>query len=593
MANILNNNFHNLKLKPNHDEYWDLFLNKDSHVSHNFRQNGIHDECLRAYIDVSQDGCVKDNIINGLDGYKWEFAHTTTHTLQNIGYTGFDNGLLSFKKDRILNTDFINLYQNSSFTVEGKETLQLHQVSGSTMVYDYPLTVEDFQVKLNGGFYQGFFKTECDKYQILPSKMEDGDVWAYEFVLKKTDFEKESTKTLNDKYPNNKGIFFYIGTRAENKWIYLYDDTYHDDCHTFTYDDYIDGVEIDPKTYKINNFLDVSLSEDVFEEKWEDTATDDFVANTYYHNNTIHHSPNMNEEKVSKGDFFGDNYLSDTSVFEGGDCLDTDYIEGDVDISNIEYTTNESFKIGKYEEFFDVDNKFLLFNRTCEGFNVKNWEEGSSVRYITERNDFDENLFLLMNRTCTGHNVNTIETLKRSYKKEYDLYKDLYNNALAFRITDDGAIGYRYLVQDCEGEKPYKILEGYSKNHIVPKDEWCVIHVKIHAQLTTMQLRFYVNGNLVFITDPMPKLQLKALDEIMEKQETVPFNISLGGGTQGLCDVILPNYMIDPYRVYPLEKHFGGSFIGYFKSFKFYDCDMEYLDIMDNFKNEMSNLGLI
>lgn len=83
--------------------------------------------------------------------------------------------------------------------------------------------VEDGYTSLNGGFYQGFFKTECDKYQVLPSSFEDGDVMHFEFTLRKCDKEAESTKTMNDKYPNNKGIFFYLGTRAENKWIYLYD----------------------------------------------------------------------------------------------------------------------------------------------------------------------------------------------------------------------------------------------------------------------------------------------------------------------------------------------------------------------------------
>ena len=146
------------------------------------------------------------------------------YTLYNIGYTGFDNGLLHFRKDRILNKDFIELYKNSEYLIGGDKSLKLHRVTGSTLVYEYPLTVEDFQIKLNGGFYQGFFKTECDKYQVLPSELEQGDTWSYEFVLKKLNMKKESTKTLNDKYPENKGIFFYIGTRAENKWIYLYDE---------------------------------------------------------------------------------------------------------------------------------------------------------------------------------------------------------------------------------------------------------------------------------------------------------------------------------------------------------------------------------
>lgn len=606
MSNIKNNNFQFLKLKTNNDEYWDFFLDNESYDTYSFYNGVMYDGCLRAYIDVSQYDCVDEGTINSLEQYQWEYANSIKHTLYNIGYTGFDNGLLHFRKDRILNKDFIELYKNSKYLIDGDKSLKLHIVTGSTLVYEYPLTVEDFQIKLNGGFYQGFFKTECDKYQVLPSVLEQGDTWAYEFVLKKTEHEKESTKTLNDKYPENKGIFFYIGTRAENKWIYLYDENYVDNCFTLSYDDYIEGGELDVKTYKLNSFLDMSMDD---WEDWEDSAIDDYITNNYYSPllykpsqfdkivtideiNNLHQSiqhcdiPN----KLSKCDFFGDDYLSDISEFNG-DCLDN-YLSDDIDISDFVYETYDSFTIGKYEEYLDTDNKFLLFDRTCNGFNVKNWEDGISVRYIKEKNTFNENLFLLMNRTCTGYNVNTIHELKKQYKKEYNLYGDLYNNALAFRITDDGAIGYRYLIQDCDSDTPYKIKEGYSKNNIIPNDEWCVIHVKIYAQYETMQLRFYVNGNLVFVTDPMPKLNLRALDDVMEKQETVPFNISIGGGTQGLCDVILPNYMIEPYRVYPLEKHFAGTFIGYFKSFKFYDCDIEHMNIVNNFKFEMGNLDL-
>ena len=60
--------------------------------------------------------------------------------------------------------------------------------------------------------------------------------------------EKESDKTLNDKYPNNKGIFFYIGTRAENKWIYLYDKDDREnleECTELGVDDYVENGEIE------------------------------------------------------------------------------------------------------------------------------------------------------------------------------------------------------------------------------------------------------------------------------------------------------------------------------------------------------------
>ena len=100
----------------------------------------------------------------------------------------------------------------------------------------------------------------------------------------------------------------------------------------------------------------------------------------------------------------------------------------------------------------------------------------------------------------------------------------------------------------------------------------------------TMVLEFYVDGKLIFLTSEMPKLNLRKLDDLDEKQETVPFNISLGGGTQGLCDVILPNYMLDPYKEYPLEQNFGGSFIGYIRKFRFYACNMEFYDVVNNFR---------
>ena len=48
--------------------------------------------------------------------------------------------------------------------------------------------------------------------------------------------------------------------------------------------------------------------------------------------------------------------------------------------------------------------------------------------------------------------------------------------------------------------------------------------------------------------------------------------------------------MLNPTRVYPIEKNFGGSFIGYFKSFKFYSCGMEYGNIYGNYKFEMKKL---
>lgn len=188
-----------------------------------------------------------------------------------------------------------------------------------------------------------------------------------------------------------------------------------------------------------------------------------------------------------------------------------------------------------------------------------------------------------MNKTCAGYTIDTIDSLRDSYVKEYDVINDITQNALAFRITDDGRVGYRYLIKDCDEDNKYKILEGYSFANIISDSKWYTVSVKIKGYASTMALEFYIDGKLIFLTKEMPKLDLRELNDLAEKQETVPFNISLGGGTQGLCDVILPNYMRDPYRTYPLEQNFAGTFIGYIKAFRFYTCDLSYNKIFNNY----------
>lgn len=646
MANIINNNFNNLKIKLNTDEYWDFFICKDT-LSTSDIKDVDNDGCLISYIDMSDEECIEGQWIKGKKGYVWENANNTEFTLENIGYTGFDNGLFSFRRDRIMNKDFLKLYQETKFhNHDTTSVLHLHQISGSTLQYDYPISVEDGTMRLNGGFYQGFFETHCDEYAILPSKIEEE--WNLDFKIKKSELEPESSKTLNDKYPNNKGIFFFIGTRAENKWIYLYDDS-ENECDDLGVGDYVDGGEIDTKKYGITNFLDVSIEMPI---PYEAVFLDDYLSFKYYgdkiYNPTeitedkffiddyieINEKPNIIDEKnnnyediiwccgnypqtvtgricrcgcgcrgvikkieeeinpslrgyFSGCELFGDDYLLDVDNLDDG----TDYIEADIDISDFEYMTADGFEL-KFSRQYKIrtNNKFLFFNRTCTGFTVNNWRNDDYVEFFGRKSAFKGNLFLLMNRTCTGFNVNTIDCLRNSVKAEYNIYKDLYNNALAFRITDKGEIGYRYFALDCEEETKCKVIEAYSKEGVIQEDEWYDINVKIdRLNSLKMKLYFYVNGNLKFISKELPLLNLRALNDLYEKQGSVPYNISLGGGTQGLAETILPNYMRNPYRVYPLEENFAGSFIGYIKLFKFYQCPMNYSQIKYNFQKQKNN----
>ncbi len=664
MANLKDNNYHNLKIRVNKDEYWDFFINKDAYGRFNSNSNTMYDECLISYIDASLSECVSgDTWLYSTNSYQWESAYTTNSVLKNIGYTGIDNGLISYRKDRISNKDFFNIFTNSKYEINGDDSrLKLHAVSGNTLLYNYPLHVENGVIKFNGGFYQGFFKTKCDEYQVLPTKMGDFDTWGFEFVLNKCEIEKESDKTLNDKYPDNKGIFFYLGTRAENKWIYLYDKDDiegRESCFTLSYDDYIEGGELNKKDYIIGNFYDVdpefvetppldiddylnfnyydetyytpsekdlmsdSISCDWFsvmddyldyeikpriiDENLPHITMDSWCCDIKEHKTKtkqisfasfcgcirqayVKVKDDSDDEKLAGCDLFGeDGYIDD---FDGLD-YDTDYFENELNISDFEYETDNGFSLKSANDYyFYTDNKFLLFDRTNKGYTVRDWVEGTQMMYFGKRNKFKENLFILMNRTATGYTVRDIDKLRDEANNKYDdLYNDIYNNAFALRIKDDGSIGYRYLVFDCESDNKgkYTIEEGYSFPNVIKDCEWHTVHVKIKSFVGNIKIYFYVDGKLVYITKELPAFNFHELNDLYEKQEGVPYNISIGGGTQGLAETILFNYMLEPTRVYPIEENFAGSFIGYIKSFKFYNCGMEYMNILNNFKYEKNN----
>lgn len=647
MANLKVNNYHNLKLRINKDEYWDFFVNKDSYG--HYKNNS--DNCIINKIDLNCNNC-NDGWLESDKNYKWENAISIGYTLYNISYTNIDNGFFTFEKDKISNKDFLDIFQSYKLKLEENNTkLRLHAVSGSTLQYEYPMHCEDEYVAFNGGFYQGFFKTECDKYQVLPTTFNDGETYNLEFVLNKCDLEPESKKTLNDKYIENKGIFFYIGTRAENKWIYLYDKDDIDgleDCYQLGMDDFVENGEIDKKDYIIGNFYDLDpefhedppldiddytnfnyYDEDLYSKDscdWEDmfdyleiqpVETPKIIDENENHihmtwccgeeseEETYILKPyfvgcgcpiKYKKEKIKKDDKEND-FLSGCLVFGEGDYignwddlqdLDYDYVEPELDITDFEYYTDNGFNLAEANwYYFYTDNKFLMFDRTKSGKSVKNWAEGTQYMYYGRKNNFKGNLFILMNRTKTGYTVHNIDTLKDENANYYDPYKDLYNNALAFRITDKGEIGYRLLTIDCnkEGRDKTSIIEGYSFENVIPNCEWVSINIRMtFLGGDKMKLYFYVNGKLKYISKELPRINLRELNDLYEKQEGVPYNISIGGGTQGLAETIQYNYMLNPTRVYPLEKYFAGSFIGYIKSFRIYNCFMEQMIIEQQYE---------
>ena len=132
-------------------------------------------------------------------------------------------------------------------------------------------------------------------------------------------------------------------------------------------------------------------------------------------------------------------------------------------------------------------------------------------------------------------------------------------------------------------------------------DEWNVIHLRFQIISGStdkcgepfgerkMRVLLYINGYLKLVSQELPALDLKGLNDTYDKQESVPYNISIGGGTQGLIDALTPDRenLLSVYSY--LEKNFAGSFIGDIRSFKIYNNPLEYNEIKNNFLYEMNN----
>lgn len=80
--------------------------------------------------------------------------------------------------------------------------------------------------ELYGGFYQGFYKLFGYDYEVFPERLNKG--WTMETVIKPRILDQYNINTnteeyLNTRYPENAGTFFYFGTRAENKYYHFAD----------------------------------------------------------------------------------------------------------------------------------------------------------------------------------------------------------------------------------------------------------------------------------------------------------------------------------------------------------------------------------
>ena len=564
-GNIKKNNVRGLGLKLRNDAYYDFMLYKGECYG-NFDSSS----CIIAGMDadtILPDGTWKSS-------YIWPKAVMDIDGLFNIGFTGIDNGLITYRKDFITNKDFLDIFTGSTLLIEDS-LLTLHPVSGNTMRYSYPYEVVDDYIALKGGFFQGFYKIQGKDYEVLPHVLNSD--WNIEIVLRRKDYDIPS-EALITRYPENKGLFFYMGTRAENKFAIYYGLENFDgtiDSPNDYFADYDPGYENSCG----NGYL------------CEDSAFNDDCDTPPFESDYFNTVPDWCKNNVytSDGYFIGD-YLG-TDCEDGGAILDEYFlVDEDIDESLKDATTKDGYSLEEQEyDVYTTDNKFILFNRTNTGYTVDNWDDSiEGVKFVDVKRSDAPNKFNLMNRTETGYTTDTIDGYgKNGGKKLYNVLKDLTGNAFGVFVDDEGAVGYKYIISDCENG--YSTIIEKGKKGVFPKDEWVTVNIRItplnpsenacQRRNGKMKVMIYVNGNLCFVSRELPEFNFRGLDDVSSKQEGVPFNISVGGGTQGLIDGIWPKDTIVSDKHFPLMKYFGGSFIGDLKSFKFYGCFRDYQSI--------------
>lgn len=554
-GNIHKNNVRGLGLKLINNEYYDFMLYKGECYSVSDASS-----CIALGLDgdnINEDGTWPSS-------YVWGKATSNDVILNNIGYTGTDNGLVRFRKDLLTNKEIINVITGSSITIPSGPMI-MYPVTGNTMRYEYPYELGNGFVSLKGGFFQCVYKIEGKDYQVLPNIVAND--WNFEIVLRRRDYEvKEGT--LSYKYPNNKGIFFYMGTRAENKFSVYYG---------------VDENEI------IGTDEDGYFAEDAPD--FGNMCGDAYLCKTP-------ENEGLNEEMEEEDDYFEGDYYEDGCIESDG-VIEDSYLDTDIEINDEilkEIKTKNGYSISKQEyDAMITDNKFLFFNRLTTGYTVDNWDENiEKIKFVETNKNKNKgpNKFLLFNRTSTGYTTDNWNSYEPESKDNfYDVLNDLKENAFAVMVGEDGSVGYKYAVSDCESVNGYKVMTEKSCPNLIKMDEWVTINVRISILNPKevkcgvkigdrkMKIWFYVNENLVFISKELPEFRFRGLNEIDEKQEAVPYNISIGGGTQGLADGIWVKDLIVSEDYFPLMRDFGGSFIGDIKSFKFYECFRDYNDI--------------
>lgn len=559
MGNFGPNNYNKYDLQLSKQNYYDFDLNYDyNHEGCNTMFTDIDHPCLITHFDFNNSNIFLNGDTNNKNTIYslryWEDAVNNGVDVDTYGLTGLDNGVVT------LGPDLLDTFLNSNLNIlSGDTRLFLNRVTGYTNNYNYNLeyvetgSPQGNHMIFKGGFYQGYYKLDGYDYEVLPNRYSEGNMISIWLNKDDSVLSGSTDSILNDTYPNNKGFFLYFGTRAENKFWNQFSGNTSGDCSGST-SNFCTNVKETDILLTLDNGYNVPLSPPaiVFEE-----ITNQFLI---YGRATYRRC-----DSGRPYDGLGVYTVCDFN----GDETPTITISG--------YT---------YEKISNSPNPFLIYGR-------------SQGRRCDSGRAYDG----LGADTVCSYSGNTLQPLT-----ELDIDADVIDNALGFRVRDDGAIGYRYLsvTGTCINNSTVTgvtINEEYTTSGLVTNGNWTNITIRWvpynileGCELETTnprkgKLMIYVGCFLKHVFKDFPEFVARRLNNLKEKQLGVPFNISLGGGSQGLLESItLDGQDLDDLG-HHIEKNFAGTFIGAISQFKIYNCNMSWCFIKSECENNADRYG--
>lgn len=550
-------------------DYWDFMLSGDGTRKTPQNPAELSGSCLTVWYDFSNtETFTSSGTTNGITSLvDWDSAVNTGYTFPSYGLTGLDNGAVMYVRPSgdTQNSVLLSALTATTLVIQsGTTAMSMTAVSGNTGQYVYPMHMASGAtgeyMQLCGGFYQGFYKIDGSTYEVLPSRYNGG--WTVELWLNPNNLCTVSGQTLNDIYPDNKGFFFYIGTRAENKF------------------------------WNVFNGLNTGCTSGCTQPSGcTDTVTQGCTI------------PRETDIAILDGTGFG---IPVSPPRVNIDLITNNFLiygrAQDYGTTNITGTTGSVFNINDVPSLYTHNGLGTKLVCTYDG-------NGIPVATVQEWHTNNTNPFLIYGRantsgtgsTCNqccgpmdGLGNQTICTFSGLTEPAtvLDRDSDVADNALGFRIKDDGSIGYRYLTYTgvCDNGgygTGLTMVEGYSMSGAVSANTWSHIAVRFvtnYLDDCTLavtkrrrgRLMFYVNSKLKYVVDDFPEFIAKGLVDHHAKQVGVPFNMSVGGGTQGLLESQTFDGQ-DPDDIgLAIERYFAGSFIGGISEFRFNICDIGY-----------------